>query len=70
MIGIGDRVRFINRKKSEEYPEFYPHCGTVGRIVDIGDDNLGPDLLVQWPEGTVASDGKWWCSPGDVEVIL
>ncbi len=59
----GDNVRYINAKKSEQHPEFYPSYGTIGKVVSVVDDNT---YLVQWPDYTTA----WFANQSDIEVLL
>ena len=59
----GDNVRYINAKKSEQHPEFYPSYGTIGEVVSVVDDNT---YLVQWPDYTTA----WFANQSDIEVLL
>ena len=59
----GDNVRYINAGKSEQYPEFYPSYGTIGKVVSVVDDNT---YLVQWPDYTTA----WFANQPDIEVLL
>ena len=59
----GSNVRYINAKKSEQHPEFYPSYGTIGKVVSVVDDNT---YLVQWPDYTTA----WFANQSDIEVLL
>lgn len=59
----GDNVRYINAEKSEQRPEFYPPCGTIGKVVSVVDDNT---YLVQWPDYTTA----WFANRSDLEVLV
>ena len=64
---VGDRVRFTSEDLHRESPEWYPKVGTVGVVIRASDTDDG--LLVRWPNGTTAADGRWWCWPDDVEPV-
>ena len=56
---VGDKVRYLDARRHLAEPEYYPAPGTVGTIVEIGDNAT---CLVQWPEGTTSgaiSGGAW-----------
>ena len=54
----GDKVRFVGKEESEEYPWLYPPLGTEGVVLG---GSIGIDVWVQWPEGTVIDrDGSCW----------
>lgn len=55
---VGDKVVFIDKKKHEEYPEFFPKVGTVGTITGHSDDIR---TLVKWEEGSTSLDDQWLC---------
>lgn len=63
---IGDKVRFIDSDKHEQYPEYYPEVGTIGEIQRI--DDAG-DPWVQWPAGTTSYSDCWCCNPERVELV-
>lgn len=69
---IGDKVRFVNKEAHEESPEYYPECGTVGRIDDIDEYDY---FLVSWPAETVkenaryGGDYSWWVEDSYVELV-
>ena len=54
----GDKVVFVDKKKHEEHPKFYPEVGTVGTITGHSDDICA---LVKWEEGSTSSDDRWAC---------
>lgn len=55
---VGDKVVFIDKKKHEEYPKFFPEVGTAGTITGHSDDIRA---LVKWEEGSTSLDDKWYC---------
>ena len=62
-VKVGSKVRYLNAKKHEQNPEFYPSQGTIGKVVSVIDDNT---CLVQWPDYTTA----WFANRPDLEVLL
>ena len=54
---VGDKVVFVDKKKHEEHPEFYPEVGTVGTVVAVD----GHDELIKWEEGSTTKDDTWYC---------
>lgn len=59
----GDKVRYLNAKRHEQNPEFYPSQGTIGKVVSVVDDNT---YLVQWPDYTTAR----FANRPDLEVLV
>ncbi len=67
---VGDQVMFYGnnaRKLRESAEEWYPPVGTVGKVIDWLEED--DDILVQWPNGTTASDHKWFCSTADLRLV-
>ena len=62
-VKMGDKVRFLNAKKHEQNPEFYPSQGTTGEAVSDGDDEA---CLVQWP----GYETSWYARWSGLEVLL
>ena len=54
---VRDKVVFVDKKKHEEHPEFYPEVGTVGTVVGLGVN----DVFVKWKKGSTAEDDTWHC---------
>lgn len=73
---IGDKVRFINKRKHRDCPDYYPRAGTVGTVIDFPrafqfpeTDECGIRIYVQWPLGTTACNSRWWCDEDDIELV-
>ena len=62
-IKVGCKVRYLNAKKHELNPEFYPAQNTVGEVVLVNNDGI---CFVQWPGYKTA----WCISKFDLEVLL
>ena len=54
---VRDKVVFVDKKKHEEHPEFYPEVGTVGTVVGVGVN----DVFVKWKKGSTTEDDTWYC---------
>lgn len=54
----GDKVVFVDKKKHEEHPEFYPEVGTVGTVLGRYTNVC---TLVKWEEGSTTKDDTWNC---------
>ena len=54
---VGDKVVFVDKKKHEEHPEFFPEVGTVGTVVGV--DSY--DIFVKWEEGSTTQGDTWNC---------
>ena len=49
----GAKVVFTDAKAHKEEPQYYPAVGTVGTVLQDGDD------WIQWPEGSTSMDDIW-----------
>jgi hypothetical protein len=52
---IGERVALIETRKSY----FLPPLGVIGEVV--GEGKHPNRVLVQWPRGSTAGEGLWFC---------
>lgn len=64
-FNIGDKVRYIG-KDHIEMPKFYPEIGTIGTVVNEGEDT---DCYIQWPKGSTSKEDCWYCSNNDIELV-
>ena len=62
----GDKVRFMDAEWHERAPEYYPPVRTVGVVCETTHSG---SLRVQWPEGSTAGKGLWWCASEIVELV-
>lgn len=62
----GDKVRFIDAKAHEDYPDFYPPVGTIGTVLRMFGNGV---LDVQWPTGSTTGDDRWNCHTCRVEPV-
>lgn len=70
----GDHVIFCTEegeKWHDVYPTAYPPVGTIGTVVDakpkVRYDEC--NVFVQWPEGSTANDGRWYCDEDFLELV-
>lgn len=54
-IYVGLKVRANSKKEHERCPDYYPHEGIKGTVVEI--NNL--IIKVQWKKGTTTDDDVW-----------
>ena len=48
---------------------FFPPKGTIGVVIGIDAvDDVAP-YHIKWAEGTTKSDGCWYVSRGDIELV-
>lgn len=68
-IEIGDKVRYIT-EDSDELKEtgFYPPKGTIGIVIGIEDIDCPAPYLIQWPEGTIKWNGRWYVEKENIEL--
>lgn len=64
-FNVGDKVRYIG-KDHIEMPKFYPEIGTIGTVVNEGEDT---DCYIQWPKGSTSKEDCWYCSNNDIELV-
>ena len=60
---FGDKVRFINEKKVDNY--CYPKVGTIGIVSE--DDSFAP--WIQWEKGSTSQDDIWSAMETDLELV-
>ena len=65
---VGKEVVFIDSKRHEEAPGWYPEVGTVGTIIAVLTLSSVFDLRIQWPKGSTSGTDIWsvsyeWIEP-------
>lgn len=57
---VGDIVVFDDEIAHQRFPQYYPCCGTTGRVV-VSNPHAYFPLHVQWEKGSTSSSDIWGC---------